>query len=146
MKYYVIGEDKSLQEAPTLEDVLQLSGGNMTGNIGYNSGSRIGDIIKFIAGDANGSGIAIGDGGCVVIGSGESANLFAPADGEGDTEETIIASDGVITFYVNAQNGAASAVQVTMSKAGLLSGHQKAITSGTAAPTGGSNGDIYIQY
>ncbi len=146
MKYYVIGEDKSLQEAPTLEDVLQLSGGDMTGNIGFNSGSRIGDIIKFIAGDANGSGIAIGDGGCVIIGSGESANVFAPADGEGATEETIIASDGVITFYVNAQNGAASAVQVTLSKAGLLSGHQKAITSGTAAPSGGSNGDIYIQY
>jgi hypothetical protein len=27
-----------------------------------------------------------------------------------------------------------------------LNGKQKAITSGTAAPSGGSNGDIYIQY
>ena len=26
------------------------------------------------------------------------------------------------------------------------SGLQKAITSGTSTPTGGSNGDIYIQY
>ncbi|WP_458397837.1 hypothetical protein [Anaerotignum sp.] len=144
MKYYVIGEDKSLQEAPTLQDVLQLSGGNMTGNIGFNSGTRIGDIIKFIAGNSSGSGIAIGDGGCVVIGSGESADLFTPEDGA--VEETIIASDRGITFWVNAQNGADSAVQVTLSTAGLLSGHQKAISSGTAAPTGGSNGDIYIQY
>lgn len=27
-----------------------------------------------------------------------------------------------------------------------VNGKQKAITSGTAAPSGGSNGDIYIQY
>jgi hypothetical protein len=27
-----------------------------------------------------------------------------------------------------------------------INGKQKAITSGTAAPSGGSNGDIYIQY
>lgn len=146
MKYYVIGEDKSLQEAPTLENVLLLSGGDMTGNIGFNSGSRIGDIIRFISGNKDGSGIAIGDGGCVVIGSGESSKLFQPADGSGDTEQLILSADGTITFWVNAQNGADSAVQVTLSKAGLLSGHQKAIKSGTAAPSGGSNGDIYIQY
>lgn len=29
---------------------------------------------------------------------------------------------------------------------GLNNNKQKAITSGTAAPSGGSNGDIYIQY
>lgn len=144
MAFYVIGEDKSLVDVTDL--VLALAGGAMTGNIAFNSGTRIGDIIKFISGDANGSGIAIGDGGCVVIGSGESSNVYAPAAGSGATEKTIIASDTTIEFYVNAQNGAANAKQVTMSTAGLLSGHQKAITSGTAAPSGGSNGDIYIQY
>lgn len=144
MKFYAIGEDKSMKDITEL--VLALAGGIMTGNIGFNSGSRVGDIIKFIKGDVNGSGIAIGDGGAVVIGSGESANLFAPADGSGGTETMVIAADGTIEFWVNAQNGAASAVNVTLQKNGLLSGHQKAITSGTAAPSGGSNGDIYIQY
>lgn len=144
MNFYVIGEDKSLKDVTEL--VLALAGGNMTGNIGYASGVRTGDIIRFISGDANGSGIAIGDGGMVVIGSGESAALLQPANGSGATERMVIAGDTTIEFWVNCQSGADQAVQVTMSRAGLLSGHQKAITSGTAAPSGGSSGDIYIQY
>lgn len=144
MNFYVIGEDKSWLDVTDL--LLQLAGGNMTGNIGFDSGTRTGDIIRFIKGDANGSGISIGDGGTTIIGSGESAALLEPADGSGAAERMIIAGDTTIEFWVNCQSGAESAVQVTMSKSGLLSGHQKAITSGTAAPSGGSNGDIYIQY
>lgn len=144
MKFYAIGDDKSLMDVTDI--VLALAGGYMTGNIGFNSGSRQSDVIKFIKGDANGSGVAIGDGGTTLIGSGESSNLLAPADGSGQSERMIIAGDTTIEFWVNCQNGADSAVQVIMSAAGLLSGHQKAITSGTAAPSGGSNGDIYIQY
>ena len=144
MKYFLIGEDKSLKEIG--DEVLKTSGGDMTGNIGFNSGSRIGDIIRFISGDQNGSGIAIGDGGITIIGSGESAALLAPAAGGGATERMIVAGDTTIEFWVNCQSGASAAKQVTLSAAGLLSGHQKAITSGTAAPSGGSNGDIYIQY
>ena len=144
MKFYVIGEDKSLKDVS--EDVLALAGGNMKGNIGFDSGTRIRDIIRFIAGDANGSGISIGDGGTTVIGGGESATLLEPAAGAGAAEQLILANDTDIVFYVNCQNGLENAVKVTLSRAGLLSGHQKAITSGTAAPSGGSNGDIYIQY
>lgn len=144
MNYYVIGDDKSLVAVTDL--VLALAGGDMTGNIGFDSGSRIGDMIRFISGDANGSGISIGDGGIVVIGSGESAKLLEPAANGGATERMVIAGDTTIEFWVNCQNGADAAKQVTLSTAGLLSGHQKAITSGTAAPSGGSNGDIYIQY
>lgn len=144
MKYYVIGEDKSLKDVS--EDVLALAGGDMTGNIGFDSGVRVSDIIRFITGDANGSGISIGDGGTTIIGGGESAKLLEPAAGAGATERMIIAGDTTIEFVVNCQNGADQAVTVTMSRQGLLSGHQKAITSGTAAPSGGSNGDIYIQY
>lgn len=144
MQYFVIGEDKSLLDVTEL--LLALAGGAMTGNIAFNSGSRNRDIIRFIAGDANGSGISIGDGGTTVIGGGEAAALLQPEAGSGATEKMIIGSDTTIDFYVNCQNGADSAKQVTMSTAGLLSGHQKAITSGTAAPSGGSNGDIYIQY
>lgn len=144
MEYFVRGADKSLKNVS--DDVLALSGGDMTGNIGFNSGVRISDIIRFIVGDVNGSGISIGDGGTTIIGGGESAKTLEPADGSGQSERMIVASDGTIEFVVNCQNGADGAITVTLSKAGLLSGHQKAIGSGTAAPSGGSNGDIYIQY
>ena len=144
MNYFVIGTDKSLNDVQDI--VLALTGGNMKGNIGFNSGSRTGDMIRFISGDANGSGISIGDGGMTIIGSGESAKTLEPAAGAGAAERMLIAGDTTIEFWVNCQNGADNAKQVTMSTAGLLSGHQKVITSGTAAPTGGSNGDIYIQY
>jgi hypothetical protein len=144
MNLYVIGEDKSLKDVTEL--VLALAGGTMEGNIAFDSGTRIGDIIRFISGDANGTGISIGDGGTTIIGGGESAKLLEPAAGGGAPEKLILANDTDITFYVNCQNGMTNAKQVTLSTAGLLSGHQKAITSGTAAPSGGSNGDIYIQY
>ena len=145
MRYFVIGEDKSLKDVS--DDVLALAGGNMKGNIGFDSGVRVSDIIRFITGDANGSGIVIGDGGTTIIGGGESAALLQPADGGGATEQMIIANDTDIVFYVNCQNGLENAIKVTLSRTtGLLSGHQKAITSGTAAPSGGANGDIYIQY
>lgn len=144
MNYYVIGEDKSLLDVTEL--VLALAGGNMTGNIGFDSGTRIGDIIRFISGDANGTGISIGDGGTTIIGSGESAKLLQPEAGSGAAERMIISGDTTIEFWVNCQSGADNAKQVILSSAGLLSGHQKAISSGTAAPSGGSNGDIYIQY
>lgn len=142
MKYYVIGEDKSLKEASA--DVLPLAGGYMTGNIGYDSGVRRGVPIKFLAGDANGSGLVLGDGGVTILASGESGGIVTPENPA--SERTIVASDTTIEFYVNCQNGATDAVKTTMATNGLLSGHQKAITSGTAAPSGGSNGDIYIQY
>ena len=144
MQFFVIGEDKSLKDVT--EEVLSLLGGNMEGNIGFNSGSRTGDMIRFISGDANGSGVSIGDGGSTIVGGGESAKLLEPAAGGGATEQLILSNDTDIVFYVNCQKGLTNAKKVTLSTAGLLSGHQKAITSGTAAPSGGSNGDIYIQY
>lgn len=144
MNFFAIGQDKSLKDIAQV--ALALVGGSMTGNIAFNSGSRNRNIIRFIAGNKDGSGISIGDGGTTVIGGGESASLLEPASGSGDSEKMIIANDGAIDFYVNCQNGLDTAKHVTLSTAGLLSGHQKAITSGTAAPSGGSNGDIYIQY
>ena len=131
---------------------LPTSGGNMTGNIGYASGTRTGDMIRFISGDANGSGVAIGDGGSVVIGGGESAQKYEPAAGGGATEQMIIANDTTIQFYTNVQSGVNNAKSITFNTDGSITasggfnGTQKKITSGTAAPSGGSNGDIYIQY
>lgn len=144
MDYYLLGSDKSLNNIDDV--VMPLSGGDMTGNIGYNSGSRRHDMIRFIKGDENGSGISIGDGGTTVIGGGDSASMLQPADGTASADKMIVASDTTIEFYTNCANGVAGAAKVTLSTAGMLSGHQKAITSGTAAPSGGVNGDIYIQY
>lgn len=156
MDYYAIGQDKTLEQTYTQKQVdeivnqaiaavLPLAGGSMTGNIGYNGGARNGEIIRFFSGDKNGNAIVIGDGGLTIVAGGEAANaVFGTATPA--SEELILANDGVITFYTNVQNGVAGASKVTLSKEGLLSGHQKAITYGTAAPSGGSSGDIYIQY
>ena len=144
MNYYVIGEDKSLKNVD--QQSLPISGGSMTGNIGFKSSVRNSAVIRFIKGDNMGGGVAIGDGGTTVIGGGESAAIMQPAEGEAQSERMLICNDTNIEFWVNCQNGASSAKQVILNTNGLLSGHQKAITSGTAAPSGGSSGDIYIQY
>lgn len=132
---------------------LPTAGGNMTGNIGYQNGSvRTGQIIKFLPGDNNGSGIAIGDGGTTIIGGGESAALWIPEGTNASTEAMIISNDTDIKFYVNCQNGTGAALLISFNRDGSITapggftGTQKTITSGTAAPSGGSNGDIYIQY
>ena len=116
----------------------------MTGNIGYAGSKSTSDMIRFLNNDTNtyGNGISIGYGGVAILAGGEAANVVEP-EYSPDAEKVVLASDGTIDFVVNCQN---TAVTVTMSTAGLLSGHQKAITYGTAAPSGGSNGDIYIQY
>lgn len=145
MKYFVIGEDKGLVDVTEL--VLALAGGAMTGNISFGGSKTTKEMIRFLDNIKNdyGNGISIGGGGLTVIGGGEAAQVL-----EGtltpDTEKLILGSDTTIEFYTNVQNGAMPATKVTLSTDGLLSGHQKKITSGTAAPSGGSNGDIYIQY
>lgn len=144
MDFFVIGEDKSLVNVTDV--VLALVGGAMKGNIAYNSELRNQDIIRFISGNANGSGISIGDGGVAVIGSGNSAVGLQPTAGNGNDKRMIIGGDTTIEFFVNCQAGVSNAKKVTLSVDGLLSGHQKAISYGTSAPSGGSDGDIYIQY
>lgn len=136
---------------------MKLSGGNMTGNIGYSSGSRTGDVIRFIPGDASGICVAIGGNGRTIIGSGESVQELINYLGlkstpsRAATETVEITSDTDITFYMNMQNGFASSNAINFLRDGTIScngvnGMQKSISKGTAAPSGGSNGDIYIQY
>lgn len=145
MDYFALGKDKSLKNINDL--ALPLSGGTMTGNIRYNDGDETYDVFRFIPGDAYGLGIVVCGGGSTIIGGGESGYALQPAVGGGGKEQLILANDGNIDFYVDCQNGLESAKKVTLSAStGLLSGHQKAIKTGTAAPSGGSDGDIYIQY
>lgn len=56
-----------------------------------------------------------------------------------------------LTSSVNTINGSITSINSSITTinnnvSSLSSGKQKAITSGTSTPTGGSNGDIYIQY
>ena len=64
----------------------------------------------------------------------EEAYSADEVDSQIQTVNNLISSTN--TLVTNVQN------QVN----GLNNSKQKAITSGTAAPSGGSNGDIYIQY
>jgi hypothetical protein len=123
---------------------LPTAGGAMTGPISYQGTKSTNQMIRFLDNSANmaGNGISIGGGGVVILAAGESANTVEQ-NYNPSVEKTVVAADDTIDFVVNCQN---TPVTVTMSTAGLLGGHQKAITYGTAAPSGGSNGDIYIQY
>ena len=116
----------------------------MTGNIGYAGTNATHDMIRFLDNQTNsyGNGVSIGYGGVSILSGGESSSKVEP-EYTPDAETAVIAADTTIDMWVNCQN---TPLKVTLSTAGLLSGHQKAITYGTAAPSGGSNGDIYIQY
>lgn len=129
---------------PASIGALPTAGGTMTGNIGFQGTKSTGTMIRFLdnTADNTGNGVSIGSGGVAILAAGESSNVVEP-NYNISNEIAVIAADNTIDFWVNCQN---TPVKVTMSTAGLLSGHQKAITSGTAAPSGGSNGDIYIQY
>lgn len=148
---------------------LPLAGGIMTGDIQMRTARYISTPLKVTdSGTTYGQLLQIGAGGDVVIGSGESQNNLPSAEGiDGSTETMNIASDTEIAFYTNC-NTIANRKKVTIDTNGritvpvaptdnmqlankqyvdnLANQKQKAITFGTAAPTGGSNGDIYIQY
>ena len=120
VRYNVVGSDKSLKDVTEKVDAIATVNGSSD--------------------DA----VVIGLGGMVVVGAGESKDSLAPTtQAQASQEKLVLGSDTTIEFVVNVGS---TPVTVTMSTAGILSGHQKAITYGTSAPTGGANGDIYIQY
>lgn len=103
---------------------LALSGSER--HIKFSSGTRNGSPIRFFAGDVNGSGIVIGDGGRVIIGSGESANSLRDAIGGADgDEDTHVTADGKVYVYTNC-NGIANRKTFTFGTDGKLN-----IPSGT---------------
>ena len=120
MRYNVLGDDKSLLD--------------VTEKI---------EAVETVEGSTD-DALVLGLGGLVLVGAGDCKDGLTPTTQSGaSAEKLILASDTTIDLVVN-YNG--TPVTVTMSTAGLLSGHQKAITYGTSAPSGGANGDIYIQY
>lgn len=145
MNFYVIGEDKSLVDVTEL--VLSLAGGNMTGDINFSGSKLTESIIRFMNNTINnsGNGVSIGGGGVAIFGSGGSAQEVQN-NYDANVQSTFISADDNIHLYTNAKNGLNRATLVSLGASGIFSGHQKAITSGSAAPSGGQNGDIYIQY
>lgn len=107
--------------ASSLNNYLPLAGGAMTGNISYKGTNSTTPIIKFKdnTSDAYGNGIAIGGGGIVVIGAGESSDLSYSSVGD---ENLYLAADTDIHFYTNAQNGLSSAKHIVFNTSGVLQG------------------------
>lgn len=73
--------------------------------IKYASDTRTGSPVRFFAGDNNGSGIVIGDGGRTIIGAGESADALHTALGTGTAKESLeemhVASDMDVFVHTN---------------------------------------------
>lgn len=132
------------------DNSLPLSGGAMTGNIGYKGTKATIPAIKFIdnTADANGNGISIGSGGLTIIGGGESSgvmtNQFGSGQYGGGTEKMIIANDAEIDFYSNCQDGFDKASHITMNKDGSITagGFNGNATSATTVNGHTVNSDV----
>lgn len=91
------------------------------GSIRYQGTKNNSDLIRFVDNtvDQYGNGIAIGDGGLVVVGAGESAQqVLNNAGVSGGTENLYLASDNAIFFLSNVQNGFSSARTITLNLEG----------------------------
>lgn len=95
----------------------------LTGDIYYYNGSYTANntqsAIRFIAGNSNGTGISIGAGGALFLGSGESSGTVQSAltGFSGDSEYTYISSDNDIYFYPGRQSYTTNIQYLTLSSA-----------------------------
>ncbi len=98
---------------------LPLAGGNMTGNISYAGSKATNTMIRFIdnTADAYGNGIAIGGGGIVIIGAGESNGLSYGSAGD---ENLHLAADTNVYLYSNVQSGLDSAKIASLNTSGVF--------------------------
>lgn len=121
--YYYQNEGKyRVADISDLSNYLLLSGGNLTGNIGYTGSQATYTMITFINNttDTYGNGIAIGGGGLTIIGGGESASVIAAQHTSGGDENMCIGNDQSIDFYSNLQNGWSSRKEMSFSTDGNL--------------------------
>ena len=127
--YYSMGRRIAYaSEIPNISGKLNKVGDSMSGTltfdkvtnaIAYTGTKQTYNMIKFIDNttDVNGNGIAIGGGGKVVVGSGESSNLYS--DNGGD-EVLYLTSDSTIYFKSNCQSGDASSKTMSYDTGGCL--------------------------
>ena len=111
------------------------SGDNNT-CIGTNSG-------KFITTGSNNTIIGSYQGGTAPISS-TGSNYVVLSDGVGNVRQTINGS-GALSFNAGTSYGTAGQL-LQSNGSGAAPSWGRTITSGTAAPSGGSDGDIYLQY
>lgn len=170
--YAALAQKASLTDLDTtnanLNTKLSKSGGTMTGSISFQTANYTSTPIKVVDANSNGQLMVAGAGGDVVIGSGESPDNLIDAVGiTGTGERLILTSDNIIRFFVACDTienrkeiyfdesghvivptGPTSNMHLTTKQYvdAAAATKQKTITSGTSAPSGGSSGDIYIQY
>ena len=129
---------------------LPLSGGKMSGNIGYTNGDYSDyDMIKWKTGDANGAGVVIGGGGAVVIGGGESADRVYSGTGIGGSSEVMyICNDQAIQFYPGQQSAYTAAGMFQIAAGGALTKCNGVNVPGvfvqSGTPTAKQTGDIWF--
>lgn len=129
---------------------LPLSGGTLTGDLKFKSGSYTAEPIRLEPGDANGAALIIQAGGLTIVGGGESAsNLFSALGLTAGTEQLHLGSDNGIYLHVNCQT-IANRKTVTIDAAGKITAPggfggkadsaTKLATKRTIAISGGATG------
>ena len=140
----VSGKPSTFTPSSHSHPYLPLTGGNMTGNIGYTGSKNTYSMIRFINNttDAYGNGISIGGGGLTIIGGGKSATTIEGQHTTGGDENMVIANDGAIDFYTNCQNGFGSAHHITMNEDGSItaSSFKGNASSASSVPWNGITG------
>jgi hypothetical protein len=112
------------------------SGGTNNIAIGNNSGYAVdGGSNNVIIGSYSGSAAPI---------SVSGSNYVVLSDGAGTVRQTINGS-GALSFNAGTSYGTAGQL-LQSNGSGAAPSWGRTITSGTAAPSGGSDGDIYLQY
>lgn len=136
-RYYTESEVNSLlagkANSSHSHSYLPLSGGNMTGNIGYAGSKGTYSMIRFLDNVNNnyGAGISIGAGGLTIIGAGESASSVEATITDRNTESLYLSADDAIYLLSDAE---------TMSN-----GYQMKWQSGVLSVTGNvtASGNFY---
>ena len=126
-KLFLVGAGSQATYTQTYSDInTYVTNGTLTtnslslnGSISYRGTNATSNIIKFKdnTSDAYGNGIAIGGGGIVIVGAGESSDLSYGSAGD---ENLYLAADTGIHFYSNAQDGLTSAKHMTFDNSGAL--------------------------
>lgn len=148
---YAAGGNKVLHAGNYGSYALPISGGKMSGNIGYTNGDYSDyDMIKWKTGDANGAGVVIGGGGAVVIGGGESADRVYSGTGIGGSSEVMyICNDQAIQFYPGQQSAYTAAGMFQIAAGGALTKCNGVNVPGvfvqSGTPTAKQTGDIWFK-
>lgn len=114
------GGTKTFSSSPNVPGIIITDSSDASRHINYKSSTRSGNAISFIPGNANGSGVRIGDGGLVVIGAGESGPSLITAENlSATTEQLHLAADSSITLWTNC-NTIADRKKVSIDTAGTV--------------------------